>query len=242
MRNAIWPVWSVWFTLIPSSALADSAEEYLGQALEAIDSGALDQAEEALDQAEVQDPVPVMQAEIHRQRGVIRQLQDRPADAVRQFLLMMDQDSSIELRSPPYRPEAVELYRCAVRLRDLDISDADIEVRLKQTEDAEWVCPAEAAVVEPNLSPSPEPSPPGLQAKAAPPRPKRGFPVVPVVGMTAGLGTLATGIVLGVDAENQAETGIDKTGQADAANVLVGVGLGVAVVGTGWLVWQLARR
>lgn len=239
MAPSLLLLWSIFWA---SAAQAESAEEYLGQALEHIDSGSYDEAERALDRAEELEPGPLMRAEIHRQRGVIAQLRNRPAEAVREFLRMMEEDPSIQIRQPPYRPSVVELYQCARLLAARGMPPDEIETRLRRAELAGWVCPArDPELAAPDLRPRPPGPEPELTAEA-PPAAERGFPVLPTIGIAAGAATLATGIGLGVDAESQAAGGVDKTGQADAANVLVGVGAGVAAVGAGWLIWQLVRR
>ena len=130
----------------------------LTKGIVAFGRGDLNAAKAHLEEAESQTTDPVLLARIHRQRGIIDQVEGKRLAAVVSFLRALYFDPKVELSDREHKGEVQELFACARRLSDAGLSEKAVELRhAKDFEQADWRCPIDDRAAPP---PAPPPSPP----------------------------------------------------------------------------------
>lgn len=154
------------FLLFPSLAAADEAQSELTKAIVSFGRGDNEAARQHLDQAEKQTADPTLLARIHRQRGIIDEVEGSRLQAVVSFLKALYFDPAVELDAREHRGDVQRLFGCAKDLYRKGISERAVEARYAdQLSGPNWRCPTTA----PPPPAAPPPAPPAPPAAAPPP-------------------------------------------------------------------------
>jgi hypothetical protein len=138
----------------------------LTKGIVAFGRGDLSAARKHLDEAESQTTEPTLLARIHRQRGIIDQVEGKRLASVVSFLRALYFDPKIELSEREHRGEVQKLFTCAKALNEAGVSEKAVEIRYADRfQRADWSCPTgEKPPPPPPVAPPPPPI-------AAPPPP-----------------------------------------------------------------------
>ncbi len=172
--------------LLASPATASDGRGKLTEAIVAFGRGDLAAAKQALDAAEKAGPEPKVLAQVHRQRGIIAQVEARRLDAVVSFMKALYYAPEIQLPGREHAGEVTRLFECAGELRQRGDKEAAVAVQHTETfATANWVCPTKAP---------PEPPPNLTTAPVVPPEDESSFWKSPVVwGVAAAIVGAAAG-------------------------------------------------
>jgi hypothetical protein len=144
--------------LLSLLAAADPQAE-LTKGIVAFGRGDLGAARKHLDEAEAQTTDPGLLARIHRQRGIIDQVEGKRLASIVSFLRALYFDPKLELSEREHKGEVQQLFACARELNRAGVSERAVEVRFaKQFDAADWRCPV--GEKPPPVEPPPPPPPP----------------------------------------------------------------------------------
>ena len=156
------------------SAPADPQTE-LTKGIVAFGRGDLNAAKVHLDEAEAQTTDRDLLARIHRQRGIIDQVEGNRIASVVSFLRALYFDGEITLDEREHKGDVQRLFACARELNRAGLSEKAVEVQHgKDFDEPDWSCPAGAKkppppppVIEPPPPPPPmTPPPPPAQEES----------------------------------------------------------------------------
>lgn len=154
--------------LFPSAAVAGEAESELTKAIVSFGRGDNVTARQHLDRAEKQTADPKLLARIHRQRGIIEEVEANRLEAVVSFLEALYFDPAVELDAREHRGEVQRLFACAKDLHQKGISERAVESRYAdELSGSDWTCPTMAP--PPPKAPPPGPPPPAIAPPPPPP-------------------------------------------------------------------------
>src|SRR5687767_293520 len=148
-------------------ALISDPQAELTKGIVAFGSGDLKAAKDHLEEAESQTTDPPLLARIHRQRGIIDQVEGERLGSVVSFMRALYFDPEVDLDEREHKGEVQKLFSCARELNRAGISEKAVEVRhAADFAKADWSCPAGQK----------PPSPPAI----APPFPPIAPPPLPI--------------------------------------------------------------
>jgi hypothetical protein len=139
----------------------------LTRGIVAFGRGDLAGARRHLDEAEALTTEPTLLAGIHRQRGIIDQVEGKRLASIVSFLRALYFDPAVDLSEREHKGEVRELFLCARKLSDAGVTERAAEVRYAgDFERSDWRCPTGA---EPPPAPETAPPPPSTVLPPPPP-------------------------------------------------------------------------
>jgi hypothetical protein len=207
------------------------SEENLVEAISEFGQGHLERALSLLEQAEQQTTEPKMLAKIHRQRGIIFDVELRRLESIVAFNTALWLDPDLELSETEHRGQVALLFACAKKLFEAGEREVSIRTRYgTELERSEWTCPANAKSEVPPAEIAPPP--PSSAITAAPEAEADGIGVpfwiatgtaIAAAGIGAGLGGAA------LSKANDGDAATDPRGVAIGATVSLSVAGAAAV-------------
>jgi hypothetical protein len=145
--------------------IAQDAQAELTQGIVAFGRGDLTAARKHLDGAEAQTTDPALLSRIHRQRGIIDQVEGHRLASVLSFMRALYFDPKVELSEREHKGEVQQLFSCARELEQAGLSEKAVEVRhARDFAAAEWKCPT---AEKPQIAPPPPLHPPAHEESSS---------------------------------------------------------------------------
>jgi len=165
---------------LPSISSAQNTRSLLTQAIVAFGQGKLDGALTALDGAEASTNEPSFLSKIHRQRGIILEVQDEVFEAMIQFRKAVYYNPNLSLSSREHKGRVSDLFQCAKNMDVAGIKESMIRTKFASSvKDGNIECPIDSSgniipkkepetpkppTTNPELTSTPPPPPPKLES------------------------------------------------------------------------------
>jgi hypothetical protein len=154
------------------TASGQTTRSLLTKAIVAFGQGKLDEAKTALDRAEASTSEPSVLSKIHRQRGIILEVQDQALEAMIQFRKAIYYNPELKLSTREHKGRVSALFQCAQNFALAGIKEPTIRTKYSYTtKDGGVDCPVDtsgAIIVVPAPMPILEPAKPKITVNPAP--------------------------------------------------------------------------
>ena len=159
----------------PTYSYAQNTRSLLTKAIVAFGQGKLDDALIALDGAEASTSEPAFLSKIHRQRGIILEVQDQVLEAMIQFRKAIYYNPTLSLSTREHKGRVSALFQCAKNMDTAGIKESMIRTKFASSvKDGIVECPIDSnGNIIPKKEPE-KPKPPATSPKLTntPPPPK----------------------------------------------------------------------
>ena len=154
------------------TASGQTTRSLLTKAIVAFGQGKLEEAKSALDQAEASTSDPPVLSKIHRQRGIILEVEDQALEAMIQFRKALYYNPELKLSTREHKGRVSALFQCAQNFAVAGIKEATIRTKYSNTtSDGGVDCPVDASgaiIVVPAPKPIVAPEEPKITVTPAP--------------------------------------------------------------------------